>query len=200
MKQNSYNILLKLTVCWLVACTLFGCGFQLRGTLQQDASLLKLNSSDESEKVSLYLAVTTKDRGFYRQIKNDLAMMGFAIETDPEKSNNHLIVLASEIDRRVTGVDSNGRNNEFEITHSITFIVNHLNAKNDSLEKNSSDNQDALDNKTLSVSRYFYVDSNDPIGKSVEEEALLAEMQSQLSRKTIRALLLSISKSQLVSN
>lgn len=161
---------------------------------------MKLNSSDESEKVSLYLAVTTKDRGFYRQIKNDLAMMGFAIETDPEKSNNHLIVLASEIDRRVTGVDSNGRNNEFEITHSITFIVNHLNAKNDSLEKNSSDNQDALDNKTLSVSRYFYVDSNDPIGKSVEEEALLAEMQSQLSRKTIRALLLSISKSQLVSN
>jgi outer membrane lipopolysaccharide assembly protein LptE/RlpB len=179
---------------------LFGCGFQLRGTLQQDASLLKLNSSDDAEKVSLYLAVTSKDRSFYRQIKNDLAMMGFEIKTDPEKANNHLIVLASEIDRRVTGVDSNGRNNEFEITHSITFVVNHLSEKTNSREEESSNNQDALDNKTLSVSRYFYVDSNDPIGKSVEEDALLAEMQSQLSRKTIRLLLLSISKSQLASN
>jgi outer membrane lipopolysaccharide assembly protein LptE/RlpB len=173
----------------LLCCLLSSCGFHLRGTLATDTKALSLDKVQ-----SVYLAVARNDKQLYRQLKNDLSMSGYVVSQDAEKIENHLIIISSLVDRRVTGVDSNGRNNEFEITHSIEFIINHP-----ALWKTESDKkiqlskqQDQLNNQQLTVSRQFYVDSNDPIGKSAEEQALLLEMQSQLSRLLVNALINSI--------
>ena len=177
---------------------LSSCGFYLRG--QGPNSFI---GDFENEK--LYLAVTSRDKVLLRQIKMDLQLARFSLVDNPEKSSNHLIVLNTIFDKRVIGTDQNGRDNEFQISQTVEYIVNHY-VDDPSTDKNKNTQQDSsqsnfenqldFENQQVRSHRSYYFDNNDPIGKKAEEESLRDSMRAELSRKMINHLLISLSKLQ----
>jgi len=179
------------------------CGFYLRGQGPN-------NFIGDFENEKIYLAVTSKDQVLLRQIKLDLQLARFQLVNDPEKSNNHLIVLNTTFEKRVIGTDQNGRDNEFQITQTAEYIVNHYSqellrenekvhysAKPMEAEDNSKiEDQSEFENQQVRSHRSYYFDNNDPIGKKAEEISLRDSMRGELSRKMINHLLVSLSKVQ----
>lgn len=174
---------------------LSSCGFYLRG--QGPNSFI---GDFENEK--LYLAVTSQDKALFRQIKMDLQLARFSLVDNPEESSNHLIVLNTIFDKRVIGTDQNGRDNEFQISQTVEYIVNHY-VDDPSVDKNENTQQDSnqsnFENQQVRSHRSYYFDNNDPIGKKAEEESLRDSMRAELSRKMINHLLISLSKLQQVN-
>jgi len=189
---------------------LSGCGFHLRGQGPN-------NFIGDFENEKIYLAVTSQDKAFLRQVKMDLQLARFILVDDPEKSSNHLIVLGTTFGKRVIGTDQNGRDNEFQISQTVEYIVNHY-VEDQSIGKNKKirpassqpelknqldferhadfvDHTD-FENQKVRAHRSFYFDNNDPIGKKAEEASLRDSMRAELSRKMINHLLISLSKLQ----
>ncbi len=166
----------------LIIATLYisGCGFHLRGQ-GESYSVAQLNG------MQVYLAVTSDDNLLRRQIANDLQASGIVVVNEPESTNNHLIVLNSKILRRAIGVDSNGRNNEFELNQSVRFLVSHLDTyeKNKQQANNRSVSNSLDEIMNVEARRSFYLDNIDLIGKRAEEKALLDSIRQEVSRKII---------------
>jgi len=182
---------------------LSSCGFHLRG---QGSN----NFIGDFENETLYLAVTSQDKALLRQVKMDLQLARFVLVDDPEKSSNHLIVLNTIFDKRVIGTDQNGRDNEFQISQTVEYIVNHY-ADDQSTDNNKKrqhgstqskfsqtdfENEANFENQKIRSRRSYYFDNNDPIGKKAEEASLRESMRAELSRKMINHLLISLSKLQ----
>lgn len=186
---------LKLVFIFIVGVQFIsGCGFHLRGQ-GESYSVAKLNG------VQVYLAVTSDDSFLRRQIANDLQASGIVVVNKPESTKNHLIVLNSRVKRRAIGVDSNGRNNEFELNQNVRFLVSHLDASGQSKASNRNKlEKDTLDEvMNVEARRSFYLDNIDLIGKRAEEKALLDSIRQEVSRKIISRFVVAIDR-QMKSN
>ena len=193
----------QILLLFILVIMISSCGFYLRGQGPN-------NFIGDFENEKIYLAVTSKDQVLLRQIKLDLQLARFQLVNDPEKSNNHLIVLNTTFEKRVIGTDQNGRDNEFQITQTAEYIVNHYSqellrenekvrysAKPMEAEDNSKiEDQSEFENQQVRSHRSYYFDNNDPIGKKAEEISLRDSMRGELSRKMINHLLVSLSKVQ----
>lgn len=160
-----------------LSCFLTACGFHLRGQGGEQTLMFEKG-------MQVYLAITDKDRLLQRQIRNDLQASGVLVVDKPELSQNHLVVLNSEIEKRAIGVDSNGRNNEFELNQSIRFVVNSY------LNKSTKASNERIDESLIEpiivqARRSFYLDNIDLIGKRAEEDSLLESIRQEVSRKLI---------------
>ncbi|MCF6194790.1 MAG: hypothetical protein L3J46_10715 [Kangiellaceae bacterium] len=200
MKLLKTNIL-KYALLFIAIFLLSSCGFHLRGQGHN-------NFIGDFENEKLYLAITSQDKILLRQIKMDLQLARFSLVDDPEKSSNHLIVLSTTFDKRVIGTDQNGRDNEFKISQTVEYIVNHYvdDHSSDKHKKTPQDssqsdfvNQADFENQQVRSHRSYYFDNNDPIGKKAEEDSLRDSMRAELSRKMINHLLISLSKLQQAS-
>ena len=186
MKLQQYFFMFAL-ICFLSAC-----GFHLRGQGPN-------NFIGDFDGFEIYLAVSSENQAFLRQIKMDMQLAEFKLVEEPEKSSMHLIVLNTEFDKRVIGTDQNGRDNEFQIAQTAEFIVNIYSedqTEDQSITNNSSSNSSEFETQSVHAHRNYYFDSNDPIGKKAEEEFLKESMGSELTRKMISHLIISLSKAE----
>ncbi|MEP1743080.1 MAG: LPS assembly lipoprotein LptE [Kangiellaceae bacterium] len=166
-----------------------GCGFHLRGQ-GESYSVAQLNG------IQVYLAVTSEDSLLRRQIANDLQASGIVVVNSPELTENHLVILNSKVLRRAIGVDSNGRNNEFELNQNVRFLVSHIDVKQ---QRKTSDKKkpktSSLDEvMNVEARRSFYLDNIDLIGKRAEEKALLDSIRQEVSRKIISRFVVAIDR------
>jgi outer membrane lipopolysaccharide assembly protein LptE/RlpB len=157
-----------------------GCGFHLRGQ-GESYSVAQLNG------IQVYLAVTSEDSLLRRQIANDLQASGIVVVNSPELTENHLVILNSKVLRRAIGVDSNGRNNEFELNQNVRFLVSHIDVKQ---QRKTSDKKKP---KTSSLDEVMN-DNIDLIGKRAEEKALLDSIRQEVSRKIISRFVVAIDR------
>lgn len=185
---NLNRIITILSLCLLLC----GCGFHLRG--QGSNPLYKGLAG-----TSIYLAVAGDDKALYRQIKVDLQFSKFNVVDDADVTSYHLIVLQSKIKKRAIGVDINGRDNEYEISYQLDFIVNG-NAKS-ALKNGNEDKNEQLEveSQRVVIYRNLYLDVNDPIGKRSEEKDLLDSIRLDLSRKLISHLVVAINNTNKAS-
>jgi outer membrane lipopolysaccharide assembly protein LptE/RlpB len=182
------NKLIKLVFLALVVTQLMtGCGFHLRGQ-GQTMTTTQLND------VKVYLAVTSEDYLLRRQITNDLQATGLTVVSQPTESSNHLIVLNSKVLRRAIGVDSNGRNNEFELTQNISFLVNYIDHSKDKKNTKIAAIGSLDDELQVQARRSFYLDNIDLIGKREEEKGLLNSIRQEVSRKLISRFVVSLNQ------
>ncbi len=189
----------KTTLLFVIGIQLLsGCGFHLRGQGQA------LNDT-RLQGVNVFLAVSSDDNLLRRQITNDLLALGMNVVTEPEASSNHLVVLNSKVNRRAIGVDSNGRNNEFELNQEVRFLVNYIEidsadssnqsaskkTKSTKLKKAVNSNEDVMN---VAARRSFYLDNIDLIGKREEEKGLLDSIRQEVSRKIISRFVVSLDR------
>jgi len=176
--QNSH--LFRSLIIFITCLMLSSCGFHLRGTAN-----FNINTSQD---LSVFVGFSSDDHLFERQLKNDLKLAKVTLVNDAIQVNNHLIIVDSFIEKNSIGLDSVGRNNEFEISYAIDFVINN-NAKQDmkdiSLPRSNMENSNA-EKKTIIARRSLYIDRNDPIGKRTEEKKLLESMRQELSNKLVR--------------
>jgi outer membrane lipopolysaccharide assembly protein LptE/RlpB len=169
------KIILMRFVYILLACTLLSsCGFHLRGKI--DTSVLQ-----SIKGMPVYLSVTSEDKKLFRQLKRDFQLADYVVVSEPSLSRNHLVVLNSTFKKRAVGVDTLGRNNEFEIMIGIEFIVNQFDQSKQSKEQFKE--QAELEQSIITAHRNLYRDSFDSIGKNAEENSLIDSMRQELSLK-----------------
>jgi len=167
---------------------LSGCGFKLRGT--------DLSEQNQAVNISVYFAFSGHDAMLERQIKNRLRLANITIVEKPIQSTNHLIVVNSEMDKSSIGIDRVGRNNEFEFSYVIDFVIN--NEAQQEGEASLDESSQQLEKKVILVRRSLYFDRNDPIGKRTEEKRLIESMQQEISDKLVRQFI-SLSKSSRIN-
>ena len=113
-------------------------------------------------------------------------MAAVAIFNDASQVDNHLIIVDSLIEKNSIGLDSVGRNNEFEVIYAIDFVINN-NGKGDmkGIGLSKPENSDSV-KKSIIARRSLYIDRSDPIGKRTEEKELIKSMRQELSNKLVR--------------
>jgi len=167
-------------VIFVVCLILSSCGFHLRGTTSSNIH--------SSEGLSVFVGFSSDDRFFERQLKNDLKLANVTLVKDATQVNHHLIIVNSFMEKKSIGIDSVGRNNEFEISYAIDFVINN-NGKQvmqDSSASRSESKNVVPATKTIVARRSLYIDRSDPIGKRTEEKKLLESMRQELSNKLVR--------------
>lgn len=178
MVKRDVSRLLIILFCGML---LSSCGFHLRGVPQNSSSngSESIADSRRQDSKTVYLAVTTKDKVLFRQIRTDLALSGFTPVEQPENAAAHLVVISSWLEKNAIGIDQFGRSNEYEVSLQIEYLfswVGHL---------QKAQKTDELERQILQTHRSFYIDNNDPIGKKTEEASLVRDMRRELSRKLI---------------
>jgi len=175
--------LLRSLIIFVTCLTLSSCGFHFRGTANY--------SLNTSQNLSVYIGFSSDDHLFERQLKNDLKLAKVTLVNDATQVNNHLIVVDSFIKKSSIGLDSVGRNNEFELSYVIDFVINN-NVKQDMNDTSllrtnlSRSEMSNPEKKTIIARRSLYIDRNDPIGKRTEEKELLESMRQEVSNKLVR--------------
>ena len=165
----------------IITCLgLSSCGFHLRGTNQ--------NNINAGQNLSVYIGFSSDDSLFERQLKNDLKLAKVTLVKDASQVDNHLIIVNSLIEKKAIGFDSTGRNNEFEISYAVDFVINNkANLEIKTLNTTKSNSQIfELERKTIITRQSLYIDRSDPIGKRVEEKKMLESMRQDISNKLVR--------------
>ena len=173
-KLNRYSIL---GFILLLSLALSSCGFKLRGTDFQGINY--------DRDISVFLGFFADDNLLERQLKTGLGLANIALVKESLESNNHLIVISTELNKQSVGIDDVGRNNEFQFSYAVDFVINN----DGNQEKNFSSSSESLikpEKKSIIIRRNLYIDRNDPIGKRTEERQLVEEMRQEISRKLVR--------------
>ena len=161
------------------------CGFHLRG-LGPNVGGANIEDS------RVYLATTQNAGLLNRQILRDLQFSEAKMIDDPEKADWHIIVLSANTEKKIVGIDSSGRSNEYEIMISVEYIIDSSKNLKRNNQSGKDEKLDEINNRFLSSHRNFYYDNNDPIGKRNEEKILLDSMRKDISRQLVSVLSSSI--------
>ncbi len=176
---------IKLITIIILGCLLLGCGFHLRG---QGPHV----SGANIENSRVYLATIQSAGLLNRQILRDLQFSEAEVIDDPEKADWHIIVLSAKTEKKSVGIDSSGRNNEYEIIISVEYIVDSSRNLKATNQTGKDEKYSEIRNRFITSHRNFYYDNNDPIGKRNEEKILLNSMHKDISRQLVSVLSSSI--------
>ena len=169
--------MLKLLTLMPLLLALTSCGFHLRGSLDNLST-----SSLQGRKV--YISVIKDEQRLESNIRKALILSKVQIVSKPEESNFQIFILKSSLARYSSGLDTNGRTNEYEYIMQFDFVIAEnkdilLDVK-ESLRVNAQEEFSEKE-KSLKISRHYYFDTNDLVGKKTEETIVLNEMKNHLS-------------------
>jgi LPS-assembly lipoprotein len=143
----------------LIIFLLSSCGFQLRGSYQlpvQMANTLVIADNKNSELV--------------RALKRALTANRINIVDTRQQAQAVLTISAEQQKKRVLSVDAQGRVREYEVNYQLSFEV-------------SSDQGDfSISRQTIKLQREFLFDTENVLGKSREQAALVKDMQQDMVR------------------
>jgi outer membrane lipopolysaccharide assembly protein LptE/RlpB len=171
------NRLLTLFIALPLFLGIASCGFHLRGSLDNLSS-----SGLQGQKV--YINVIKDEQHIESDIRRVLLLSDVDIVNKPEESSFQIFILSSNLSRYASGLDTNGRTNEYEFIMQVDFLMTESNEVLKEIKEphRISTSKDVVEKeKSLKVSRHYYFDTNDLIGKKTEEKTLLNEMKNNLS-------------------
>ncbi|MCA1799346.1 MAG: hypothetical protein LC632_07775 [Xanthomonadaceae bacterium] len=156
-----------LVLLFFVACTLAGCGFQLRGAATADPGLSPMRI--ESVRTGSPLLPP---------LRRSLGNAGVAVVGAGVPASTTLRIVAEESGERVIALSPQGRPREVELTYRVEFEL-------------YADGLLLVERTELALSREYAVNERDVLGKSHEAEvlraALLHDMVSALVRRVTAA-------------
>ncbi|MDP1520203.1 LPS assembly lipoprotein LptE [Porticoccus litoralis] len=145
----------------LVAATLSGCGWHLRGTAQVN------NIS------SVHISAADRFNDFYESLSRSLEANDVVVENNATKAQYSVVILDQSSRRRTGSVSVSARVSEYQLTENVTMMILDGNGKT------------LLPRSTLTAERYFDFDENDVQSKEGEAEMLKREMRDDLVRQII---------------
>ncbi len=140
----------------LVVLVNYGCGFQLRGSL------------DLSEDISPLYIQQNSAFELARELKRLLEINKIVIADDSARANSQLTLLSENKSRRVLSVDGDGRAREYLLTYTVDITIK---------IKQSKEIQD-----TVSLSRSLLFDPEAVLAATNESAILYRDMQKNAAR------------------
>lgn len=138
---------------------LTACGFHLRGDVNLDARLSKINI----EGVDAYAPLV-------RELTRSLTSTGATVVADSKDATAILKIMSNSSKRRILSVSSAGKVREYELYETLEFKVL------------DTAGRELLAPQRLELTRDYLFDKEDVLGKSNEEAALRSDMRRDLVR------------------
>jgi len=148
----------------LVAATLSGCGWHLRGTGQVN------NIS------SVHISAAERYSDFYDALTRALEANDVEVVKNATQAQYSIVLLEQKSKRRTASVSVSARVSEYQLTEEASIVI--LDAGGNTL----------LPRSTLTTERYFDFDENDVQSKDFEADLLKREMRDDLIRQIITRL------------
>lgn len=148
----------------LVAATLSGCGWHLRGTAQVN------NIS------SVHISAAQRHDDLYGALSRALQANKVEVLRNATGAQYNIVILEQKSKRRTASVSVSARVSEYQLTEEVTILI--LDASGRTL----------LPRSTLTTERYFDFDENDVQSKDAESDLLRREMRDDLVRQIITRL------------
>ena len=147
-------IWIKNTFLLLMLLFISACGYQLRGNIDLPEGLTSIYLQDGSGQLR-------------KEIKRTLRSTEGKLVTSIEDAGIVVKVTRENMRRRVTSTSSTGRANEFELYYQLDFIL--LDAEGNKLSEKQA----------VEISRDYFNDQEDILGKNDEEQTIRKEMYRQ---------------------
>ena len=147
-------IWIKNTFLLLMLLFISACGYQLRGNLELPEGLTSIYLQDGSGQLR-------------KEIKRTLRSTEGKLVTSIEDAGIVVKVTRENMRRRVISLSNTGRANEFELYYELDFIL--LDAEGKALSEKQA----------VEISRDYFNDQEDILGKNDEEQTIRKEMYRQ---------------------
>jgi LPS-assembly lipoprotein len=152
------NGLALVLVCFLLT----SCGFHLKKASSLPDDLKQLTLLGDDQKSALFAA-----------LKSELIASDVQLVTQGKKSAQ-LYLFKEQLERQTLSLFQNGQVAEYELTYSVTFVVNRPNEK-------------AIE-KRFELYRNYQDDPDNALAKAKELALLISEIRVQASRRIVREL------------
>lgn len=163
--------LCKIAAVGLIAVSVAGCGFHLRG---------EMPGSAESKK--LYLAGLSNRSPFYGDLVQVLNYSGGTLAPAPAKAGAVLNVTLARHERRALTLSGQGRANTFDLTFRVIYDVR--SPKGDIL----------VPQQEMEVRRDYFNDQSSPLGQGEEEALMRQEMEKEAAQTLLRRVVYALNK------
>lgn len=151
----------RLALAALLVCGLTSCGFQLRGSYQVPDFLT---------------AVSLKLPAGSRPLATELRLALERKLIAPTGGDVELEVVREHLTRQASSVDSRARVAEYILVYTVEFRIN------------SRDGRVTGPRETLILRRGYQYSTENVVGKSTEEEALVQELRADAAQQIVRQL------------
>lgn len=158
--------LVRMILALLVAATLAGCGFQLRGSGDRYSMPFE----------SIYLAFPETSPLGAELRRNLRAVDSVRVEDDASKAQALFDVLSESRGKSILSLNSLGRVREYSLNYTLVFRVRDAN------------NQVLLGPTEITLRRNIAFDESQVLAKESEEQMLYRDMQADLVQQILRRL------------
>ena len=148
-------------MAWLAVITA-GCGFTLRGE-----GLLP----DAMQRV--YIEAEDLNSVLVQKLEQALRQAGAEIVQEKARATSWLSIVSESSGERVLSVSAQGQPQEFELFHTVVFGL-------------TNDVRALLDTTTLTLTRDYFFDEQDILGKSEDAEFLSDALAEDVARTVVR--------------
>ena len=141
-----------------MALSAFGCGFQVRGTM---------NVPPEMQRT--YIAASDQHSRFYQRLRSELREFGVEIVDSPAEATAVLSIIDDITDQRVLSVSARNVPREYEVYYTITYSL-------------IADQETVIEPRTQTQTRAYTWDEKRVLGKNREEQVLREALVEDLVR------------------
>ena len=138
------------------------CGFTLRG-----ASLLPQAMS------SMHLSAANLNSPLVEKLEGELSRAGVELLQDSASATTVLTIISDKADERVLSVSARGEPQEYELYHTVVFSM-------------TSDGRTVLEPVTMTLTRDYFFDQQDILGKSEDARFLRDALAEDVARAVVR--------------
>ncbi len=164
-----------------------GCGFHLRG--QSDVL-----SIEQQQKTGVYLSTTASGQFLAKRLTLAIKLAHFSVVDDPELADYQLIITDVKSSQKAIGFDELGRNNEFEVSLLVSYLILPKRELESAVEAQSA--VESIDQEDLvesfrhhhKLQRSLYIDADDIIGKGSELKDLNRTLEQQMLNYLVKHL------------
>lgn len=151
---------MRTTTIVVFSLILAGCGFHLRGSMEQLAGL-----------PALYLP---EGAGLAGELRNAARASGAKLAENREDAQAVVTISGENMERQVRSVGSTGKVREFELVYTVNFDVQ------------DKDGKALTDTQTIRLTRDFVFNEAQVLGKEAEESVLREELRRDAAGQILR--------------
>lgn len=153
--------LMPMAVVWL-AMLAAGCGFKLRGEDLLPATMQRV-----------HLVAADLNSPLVQKLEQALRQAGAEIVRERANATSTLRILSDVADERVLSVSAQGQPQEFELYHTVVFSLSNMEGM-------------LLEPTSLTLTRDYFFDEQDILGKAEDAEFLRDALAEDVARTIVR--------------
>jgi LPS-assembly lipoprotein len=155
----------------ILAASLAGCGFHLRGEIPQTSGVK-----------SLYVTGIGRGNPFYGDFAQVLGYSGGSLAPAPNQAGAVVNIALARHERRALTLSSQGRANTFDLTFRLIYDIR------------SPKGEVLVPRQELEVRRDYFNDQSSPLGQGEEEAMYRLEMQKEAAETLLRRVVYTLSR------